>query len=56
MLLVESTPGLIDLASNPVTSEDEVKALLSTGVLIDVTSVLAPGGPVHMVAPVIDGR
>lgn len=56
VLLVESTPGIIDLASNPVTSEEEVQALLSSGLLVDVTSALAPGGPVHMVAPVIDGR
>jgi hypothetical protein len=56
VLLVESTPGSIDLASNPITSEEQVKALLANGSLIDVTSVLAPGGPVEMVAPVIANR
>lgn len=56
VLLIEARPGMIDLASTPITSEVQVKALLADGSLIDVTSTLAPGGPVHMVAPVIAGR
>jgi hypothetical protein len=32
----------------------EVQAALRAGTLVDVTSVLAPGGPVKMVAPVIN--
>ena len=56
VLLVEATPGMIDLSKNPITSEQQVKALLADGSLIDVTSSLAPGGPVHMIAPVIGGR
>lgn len=55
VLLVESTPGSIDLASHPFTSAGQVQAALAAGTLLDVTSVLAPGGPVRMVAPVING-
>lgn len=55
VLLVEATPGSIDLATNPITSAAEVQAALTNGSLIDVTAVLAPGGPVRMVAPVIRG-
>jgi hypothetical protein len=55
VLLVESTPGSIDLASHPFTSAAQVQAGLAAGTLVDVTSVLAPGGPVRMVAPVING-
>jgi len=53
VLIVETTPGSIDLASHPITSAGEVRADLAAGSLIDVTSILAPGGPVRMVAPVI---
>jgi len=55
VLLVEATPGSIDLATNPITSAADVQAALTNGSLIDVTAVLAPGGPVRMVAPVIRG-
>jgi len=55
VLLVEATPGSIDLATNPITSAAEVHAALTSGTLIDVTAALAPGGPVRMVAPVIGG-
>ncbi len=55
VLLVEATPGSIDLATHPITSADEVRAALTSGSLIDVTGALAPGGPVRMVAPVIGG-
>src|SRR5262245_31882195 len=55
VLLVEATPGSIDLASTPFTSAAQVQAALTAGTLVDVTSVLAPGGPVKMIAPVIGG-
>jgi hypothetical protein len=55
VLLIEATPGSIDLGTNPITSAAEVKADLANGKLIDVTAALAPGGPVRMVAPVIGG-
>ena len=54
-LLVEATPGSIDLATHPITTAAQVLAALAAGTLIDVTSTLAPGGPVKMVAPVIGG-
>lgn len=53
VLIVEATPGSIDLASHPITTAAEVRADLAAGTLVDVTSILAPGGPVRMVAPVI---
>lgn len=56
VLLVESVPGMIDLSSNPITSQEQVKSMLEDGTLVDVTDVLAPGGPVHMIAPVVAGR
>jgi hypothetical protein len=55
VLLVEARPGSIDLASHPFTSAAQVQGALAAGTLVDVTSVLAPGGPVTMVAPVING-
>jgi hypothetical protein len=55
VLLVEATPGSIDLATNPITSAADVRAAMTSGALIDVTAALAPGGPVRMVAPVIRG-
>jgi hypothetical protein len=54
-LLVEATPGSINLATNPITTAEQVRAALAAGTLIDVTSVLESGGPVNMVAPVIGG-
>jgi hypothetical protein len=43
------------LAVTPFTSAAQVQAALASGVLVDVTSALAPT-PVTMVAPVIGGR
>lgn len=54
-LLVEATPGSRDLATHPITTAAQVQAALAAGTLVDVTSTLAPGGPVTMVAPVIGG-
>ena len=56
VLLVEATPGSIDLAADPITSAGQIQSALSDGILVDVTSILVPGGPVRMVAPVIAGR
>ena len=55
-LLVEAEPGSPDLTRHPITTAAQVRAALAAGTLVDVTSVLAPGGPVKMVAPVIGGR
>src|SRR6266542_3623661 len=55
VLLVEATPGSIDLATHPFTTVAQVQAALTAGTLFDVTAVLAPEGPVTMVAPVIGG-
>lgn len=54
VLLVESSPGSVDLATDPFTSAADVQAALTAGTLVDVTPVLAPDG-VTMVAPVIGG-
>ncbi len=56
VLLVEARPGSIDLSTHPLTSAEQVQDAIRTGQLLDVTSVLAPNGPVDMVAPVIGGR
>lgn len=53
VLLVEATPGSIDLALHPLTSASQVREAIDSGQLIDVTAALAPGGPVDMVAPVV---
>src|SRR6266704_3119640 len=55
VLLVETTPASIDLATHPITTAAQVRAALDAGTLLDVTSTLAPGGPVKMIAPVIGG-
>jgi hypothetical protein len=55
VLLVEAVPGSVDLAADPFTSADQVQEALAQGILLDVTSALAPGGPVRMVGPVIGG-
>lgn len=55
VLLVESRPGSVDLATHPFTTAAQVRAALAAGTLVDVTDVLAPGGPVTMIAPVIGG-
>jgi hypothetical protein len=54
-LLVEASPGSRDLTTDPITTADQVNAALGAGTLIDVTSALAPGGPVTMLAPVVGG-
>ena len=54
-LLVEANPGSLDLTKHPITTAAQVHAALAAGTLVDVTSALAPGGPVKMVAPVIGG-
>jgi hypothetical protein len=56
VLLVEATPGSIDLSTHPLTSAAQVQDALGSGQLINVTSVLAPNGPVDMIAPVIGRR
>ena len=56
VLLVEATPGSVDLAAHPFTSAAQVRAALASGALVDVTAALAPGPPVEMIAPVIGGR
>jgi len=56
VLLVEATPGSRDLATDPITTLDEVQAALGDGTLVDVTTALAGPDPVRMVAPVIGGN
>lgn len=56
VLLVEATPGSVDLATHPFTDATQVRAAIAAGQLVDVTAALAPGGPVDMVAPVVHGR
>lgn len=56
VLLVEASPGSIDLATHPLTSATQVRHAIDAGQLVDVTTVLAPGGPVDMVAPVVGGH
>ena len=53
VLLVEASPGSTDLATQPFTTAQQVKAAIAGGSLIDVTSVFAPDAPPTMVAPVI---
>ena len=55
VLLVEASPGSIDLAGHPFTMASQVTAALAAGTLVDVTSVFAPDAPPTMVAPVIGG-
>jgi len=54
VLLVEAAPGSVDLAVRPFTSAAQVRNAIAAGVLVDVSSALAPS-PVTMVAPVIGG-
>lgn len=56
VLLVEATPGSIDLATHPLTTAQQVTAAIAAGTLVDVTSLFAPDEPPTMVAPVIGGR
>ena len=56
VLLVEASPGSIDLASHPFTDAAQVRAAIHTGALLDVTAALAPNGPVDMIAPVVGGH
>ena len=53
VMLVEATPGSIDLTTHPLTSAAQVQNAIDSGQLVDVTTALAPNGPVDMVAPVI---
>jgi hypothetical protein len=55
VLLVEASPGSVDLAIHPFTSAQQVTAAIAAGTLVDVTSVFAPDAPPTMVAPVIGG-
>jgi hypothetical protein len=55
VLLVETRPGSIDLASDPLTRAEQVTAALAAGTLADVTSLFSPDAPPTMVAPVIGG-
>jgi hypothetical protein len=55
VLLVEASPGSIDLASHPFTRAEQVTAAIAAGTLVDVTSVFSPDAPPTMVAPVIGG-
>jgi hypothetical protein len=55
VLLIESSPGSIDLATHPLTSAAQVQNAIANGQLIDVTTALAPNGPVSMIAPVTGG-
>ena len=55
VLLVEATPGSIDLVTHPFTTAQQVTAAIAKGTLFDVTSVFSPDAPPTMVAPVIGG-
>lgn len=55
VLLVEASPGSIDLAAHPITTARQVTAAITAGALVDVTSVFSPDAPPTMVAPVIGG-
>lgn len=55
VLLVEKSPGSVDLGTNPFTTEAQVLQAIGDGSLVDVTSVFSPGEPPTMVAPVIGG-
>ena len=53
VLLVEASPSSIDLATQPFTTAEQVRAAIADGTLVDVTSVFSPDAPPTMVAPVI---
>ena len=53
VLLVETSPGSIDLGTNPFTTAQQVTDAIAAGTLVDVTSVFSPDAPPTMVAPVI---
>jgi hypothetical protein len=55
VLLVEASPASIDLASQPFTTAQQVRAAIAAGTLIDVTSLFSPDAAPTMVAPVIHG-
>jgi hypothetical protein len=55
VLLVEASPASIDLATQPFTTAQQVRAAIDAGTLVDVTSVFSPDAPPTMVAPVIGG-
>ena len=54
VLLVEATPGSIDLGTDPFTTKDQVLTAIQDGTLVDVTSAFS-ASPITMVAPVIGG-
>jgi hypothetical protein len=56
VMLVERSPGSIDLSTHPLTTAAQVQTAIDSGQLLDVTAALAPDGPVDMVAPVVGGR
>jgi hypothetical protein len=56
VLLVETNPGSIDLASHPFTTAQQVTAAIAAGTLLDVTSVFSPDAPPTMIGPVIGSR
>src|SRR5262249_20433896 len=53
VLLVEASPGSIDLASRPFIAAQQVAAAIAAGTLVDVPSLFSPKAPPTMVAPVI---
>jgi hypothetical protein len=55
VLLVEASPGSVDLATQPFTTAQQVRAAIAAGTLVDVTSLFSPNAPPTMVAPVIGG-
>ena len=55
VLLVEASPGSIDLGTDPFTTAQQVTDAIAAGTLVDVTSVFSPDAPPTMVAPVIGG-
>ena len=56
VLLVEATPGSIDLAAHPFTTAQQVTAAIAAGTLVDVTSRFSPDAAPTMVGPVVGGR
>lgn len=56
VLLVERSPGSIDLGTTPFTTEAHVRQAIDDGTLVDVTSVFSPAGSPKMVAPVINAK
>lgn len=55
VLLVEASPGSINLGTHPFTTAQQVTAAIAAGTLVDVTSVFSPDASPTMIAPVIGG-